>query len=317
VGVVSGPRSFHTATASPGLTAERAAAIIATEFPSLAPVRAEYLGEGCDSVAFVVNGELVFRFPKRDDVAEQLLREVQLLPYVARRVRVPIPVYSHLGRPSPHYPHPFGAYPMLAGRPANQFDLEALPRDEIAGALAVLLSSLHGWDGAEATRLGLPFLDDDELIAEVRADAIEDFELVRQMAPDRPLDRWHAFLANPPAPSRRDRAPVVVHADLAAEHLLFDAAAHAVTGVIDWSEIAVGDPAIDFAGVFHWGGQPLMDAVLRRYEGPAPDADALARARYLAACRGVLDVRFGRDTQRADYVRGGLRALELCVPARS
>ena len=295
-----------------GLSGDRVAAIVAAAFPALAPVRADYLGEGCDSVAFVVNGALVFRFPKRDDVAEQLLREARLLPHVARQVPLPIPVYSHMGRPSRLFPRPFGAYPMVAGTPAIHFELAVLPQDAIARALAGVLSGLHAWDRADALQRLIPSTDVNALIDEVRTDALDDFDLVARQAPDRPLEDWHAYISHPPAATNGAEA-VVVHGDLAAEHVLFDEATRTVTGVIDWSEVAMADAAMDFAGVFHWGGDELVNAVLQLYTGAAATPGTLMRARYLAACRGVCDIRFGIDMKRPEYVRGGVRALELCT----
>jgi hypothetical protein len=34
-------------------------------------------------------------------------------------------------------------------------------------------------------------------------------------------------------------------------------------------------------------------------------------ARYMSACRGAMDVAFGVEMQRPEYVRAGLRALHL------
>lgn len=296
------------------LSSSGVGAIVAAEFPSLAPVQADYLGEGCDSAAFIVNGGLVFRFPKRDDVAEQLLREVQLLPHVARRVPLPIPVYSHVGRPSPLFPRPYGAYPLLAGTPAIHLDAATLPWNEVVRALAGTLTGLHAWEQADALARDVPSTDVDDLIDQVRTDALDDFDLVAREAPAGPLDRWRAYLSNTPSATHDRGKPVVVHGDLAAEHVLIDAATRTVTGVIDWSEIALADPAMDFAGVFHWGGPAMVDRVLRLYTGGAATPGTLIRARYLAACRAVCDIRFGLDMQRPEYIRGGVRALELCIP---
>ena len=66
----------------------------------------------------------------------------------------------------------------------------------------------------------------------------------------------------------RPPTPVLVHNDVSAEHILLDEAARAITGVIDWGDVAIGDPAVDLAGVFHWGGPAFVDAVLQAYRGP-------------------------------------------------
>jgi hypothetical protein len=84
------------------------------------------------------------------------------------------------------------------------------------------------------------------------------------------------------------------------------------------SSLPFGDPALDLAGVIHWGGKRFLDAVLSTYHGSAHEA-TLHRARYLAACRGVGDVVFGLETGRREYIEAGVRALAIssCPQAAS
>jgi aminoglycoside phosphotransferase (APT) family kinase protein len=147
------------------------------------------------------------------------------------------------------------------------------------------------------------------VIDEIRTDALDDLDLVAAIAPDAPINSLRRYLRE----VRVDAgcARVLVHNDFAAEHVLIDAEAQRVTGVIDWSDIAISDPAADFAGIFHWGGDPFADAVLAAYEG-ALDNGFRRRARFMAVCRGAMDVAFGRQFARPEYVRFGLRAMQLC-----
>jgi aminoglycoside phosphotransferase (APT) family kinase protein len=85
-----------------------------------------------------------------------------------------------------------------------------------------------------------------------------------------------------------------------------------VSGVIDWSDVAVGDRAIDFGGVVHWGGPDFLKDVLSHYGGPVNDG-LIARARFFAACRGVLDVQSGIERNRPEYIEAGLRALRMAT----
>ena len=49
-----------------------------------------------------------------------------------------------------------------------------------------------------------------------------------------------------------------MHGDLAGEHVLYDAGARGqVTGIIDWSEMALSDPGIDLAAFYYWGARAL------------------------------------------------------------
>ena len=107
--------------------------------------------------------------------------------------------------------------------------------------------------------------------------------------------------------------PRLVHRDLAAEHILVDPDTKQVTGIIDWSEISISDPAIDFAGMFHWGGLDFTRAVLSRYRPPV-DEGLLERARLLAAAKCIGDIVFGLKTHRQEYIDSAVRALGYCAP---
>jgi aminoglycoside phosphotransferase (APT) family kinase protein len=300
-----------------GLDASRVADIVRDQFPQVPAATVAYLGEGYDSTAFEIDGQWVFRFPKRAAVEAQLLQEWRVLPALARQSPLPLPAFCFQGKPSSLFPRHFGGYVRLSGHPAIALDPEVAPFNVWAPVLAQFLSWLHRVPLGEAERLGLQREDVFQLTDEARADALADFEHVKRVAPAGALESWYAYLAAaPPASRPSSLPPVVAHRDLAAEHVLYDAKTAMLTGVIDWSEIAIDDRSVDLAALFHWGGRPLVNAVLETYDGPADEA-TLERARYLGACRGVGDVTFGLEMQRQEYVDAGLRALALCVGARA
>jgi aminoglycoside phosphotransferase (APT) family kinase protein len=286
------------------------AKILDEAFPQLAPVAVRRLGEGCDSVAFEVNGQWVFRFPKRDDVAEQLLIEHRVLSVLAGRVTLPIPAFAFVGQPSAEFQQHFVGYPMLPGIPAIRLDMRKTPFDAWAPVLGRFLSSLHAFPVNDAVALGVKEQSLASLIEEVRADALGDLERARDVAPDAPIEAWRDYLTSAETVTQsRSSGSVVVHNDLAAEHVLCDPTSAAITGIIDWSDMAVSDPVVDFAGLLHWGGESFVRAVLSTYGAPATD-EMLRTARFLAACRGASDVAFGLDMGRMEYVEAGLRALK-------
>jgi aminoglycoside phosphotransferase (APT) family kinase protein len=289
----------------------QAASVIQSQFPALAPASVRYLGEGCDSCGFDVNGEWVFRFPKRADVAEQLALESRMLPILAERSPLPLPIFSFHGQPSAAYPYPFAGYRKLPGVQAMRIHWT---EGDWAPAVARFLGWLHRFPSHQAEANGVEPRDVGELIDEVRADALDDFERLHDAIEDAPFDQWHQFFEAGCAPVPDGIGPVLVHGDLAAEHVLCDPERGQVTGVIDWSEMALSDAAIDLAAFYHWGGRPCFDAAVSAYGAPL-DEHAVTRARFLAACRGVGDVVFGLDMGRPDYVETGRRALMLCLGA--
>jgi len=296
------------------LTARQVAEIIHEQFPGLPISSVSYLGEGCDSVAFEVNSEFVFRFPKQDDVEQQLLLELRILPLLSEHAPIPLPAFCFHGRPSVGFPRHFGGYPKLPGFPAIQLRPETTPFGNWAPILARFLSWLHGFPVRTAEQMGVPRQEVMSLIEEVRTDAIEDFERLAKVAPDAPLEEWLVYLKGGlPSSARVCSEPVVVHRDLASEHILCDPPTEELTGIIDWSEISISDRLVDLAGFFNWGGAPFVYDMLPHYAGTINDG-ALSCARYIAVCRGVADVAFGLENARQEYIEAGIRALWICVP---
>jgi hypothetical protein len=66
-------------------------------FPDLRVERIVALGEGWDSVAFLVNESVVFRIPKRPTVARQMASELAILRVVRRYVSVTVPDIRYIG----------------------------------------------------------------------------------------------------------------------------------------------------------------------------------------------------------------------------
>jgi aminoglycoside phosphotransferase (APT) family kinase protein len=185
-----------------------------------------------------------------------------------------------------------------------------LPVKAWGGELGRFLSWLHRVPVGEAAALGVQEGDVAGLLDEATRDAIEDLDAVSLVASVESVERWRDWLLRPPAIAQ-DVPLVLTHGDLAAEHVLYEPESMRLTGVIDWSEMAISDAAVDLAALFHWGGRPLLDAALTTYGDTLEDT--LVRARYFGACRGAADVAFGLKMNRPEYVHAGLRALELCM----
>jgi aminoglycoside phosphotransferase (APT) family kinase protein len=76
-----------------------------------------------------------------------------------------------------------------------------------------------------------------------------------------------------------------------------------VTGVIDWGDSRVGDPALDLSATTLSSGPAFAAAVVGAY---APDAGLLARARDWHLAGPWHEVLFGLDTGQPAYVDSGL-----------
>lgn len=289
--------------------------LLREQFPNLDATKVEYLNEGCDSVAFDIDGRLVFRFPKRADVEAQMTTEREVLSVLASAgAPIAIPVIRYEGKPAGAFRFRFAGYDKLQGQSANRVALSREQLLEIASVLGHFLSWLHDVPEEAVAHANLETQDIDAVLAEVKNEALEDLFTVANVVPQASIDSWRSWIEETDLEDGDREPAVLVHNDFAAEHVLVDESALRLTGVIDWSDVAICDRVIDFAGIYHWGGREFTNAVLDAY-GQSLSPGQHRRARFLAACRGVLDVSFGLEFARPEYIEMGLRALKLNASA--
>jgi aminoglycoside phosphotransferase (APT) family kinase protein len=110
-----------------------------------------------------------------------------------------------------------------------------------------------------------------------------------------------------PAPADYSlRSDTLVHGDLYVRHLLVDAEQR-LSGVIDWGDVHLGDPAVDLA-VAHSFLPPSAHAVFRQAYGPFENSTwQLARLRAVWHTVNVLI--YAHDSGDADLMREGQRSL--------
>ena len=92
---------------------------IARVAPGLAAERIGRLGEGMDSLAALVGGAVVFRFPKHAEAAMGIKREIALLPRLAPTLNLAIPKIEYIGKHSVTG-LPFVGYGLIRGEPLHR-----------------------------------------------------------------------------------------------------------------------------------------------------------------------------------------------------
>ena len=253
---------------------ELARRLIRAQFPQLDAEALELIGEGWDMTVWLVDGRWTFRFPRKEFALPGIRREIELLPGLAERLPLPIPVPTFVGEPSDEFDWPFYGAPFLPGRELADAALDDTNRVGLARPFAEFLRALHSLD----------------LDADLPVDPVRRADMTFRVPKGRDfLDRvvaeglWQPpplaaeiFDAGvglpPPEPS------TVCHGDLHLRHLLVDAGRP--SAVIDWIDLSRNDPAVDV--VLYWcalppGGRALF---LETYGGLTDDQ--LLRARVLS-----------------------------------
>ncbi|MER5396842.1 phosphotransferase [Streptomyces sp. NPDC002599] len=280
--------------------------VVVTHMPEYQVESVVRLGEGLDNLAYEVNGELVVRFSKEPDPA----RRTALVDHEAR-VLAAVAGISPLPVPEPAFT--VAEQGCLAYRKLPGVPLLDIPRHRrsahgtsIAVTLGGLLAALHA---APVDRLADLVDTDHRPLAEWRHEAAEDYATVAGQVPAAHRRSVEAFLDT--APPDDGCAPAFSHNDLGIEHVLVDPATWTVTGIIDWSDAALVDPAHDFGLLHRDLGPAATRAAIRGYRTDAHDLAALGeRAVFYARCGVFEDLAHGIGTGQGKYVDKSLAAME-------
>jgi len=286
-----------------GLEAIRAD--IARVAPEFAGAALTYLGEGMDSVAVQADGAFVFRFAKHADAARGLRRELAILPRLATTLPVAVPRLRYAGdRETDGLP--FVGYPLIRGEPLQRPVLDGLDhasRDGVLDDLAALLAAVHAFPVDEAAACGAAPHG-------TRAGYAEDLRHARTAVFPR-LDpgtrrRAKALLsAYLDGDTNFDAPPVLLHGDLWPEHVLVSRETNRLTGVIDWGDLCLGDPAYDLAFLALRLGPEFAAGLARRLGGVDPSRTA-AKLLPIALFNALDDVLTGLDRDDPALIAGGL-----------
>ena len=276
------------------------------QFPDLAIESLTHLSEGWDRSAWLVNGRLVFGFPRRAVVVPGLEREIAFLARLAPLLPLPIPVPLYVGRPTDGYPWPFFGSAFVPGRESGEAELDDRSRARVAVELAGFLRRLHSPEVAQALDADSLPVDRNERaemavrVPKTRASLVELDRLGLWKETGKLAEILRAAEGLPPS-----AATSVVHGDLHFRHLLVHRG-HA-SGVIDWIDLCRGDPALDLQ-VF-WSFVPASGrrAFLDEY-GPIRD-ERLLRARVVAISLSAQLALYGHAEELATIKGEALESL--------
>lgn len=293
------------------MTPELARTLIGRRFPELRGATVERLATGWDNTVLLVGGDWVFRFPRRRMALAGVERETAVLPVLAPRLPLPVPVPRFLGEPSDDFPWPFWGARRIPGRELA----EVRPPDEDRVALAAetgaFLRALHDPALVREAGEGLPVdpmgrADPAGRAARTRGrlDAIAARGVWR---PDPAVEEFLAAAEGWDAPGGD---PVVVHGDLHVRHLLLTPAGRAA-GVIDWGDVCLGAPAVDLSLAYAGFSGAAREAFLAEYGTVPPEQETAARALALnlTATLAEYAASTGRDALLAETLAGIGRAL--------
>lgn len=250
---------------------------------------------GWDNRVSLVDG-WVHRTPRFPDREAQLRREAALLPWLAPRLPLPVPVLEVFSEDPFTVRHAYLPGGPCAGASAAQ-----------GSAIGAFLRVLHELDPDDAVRHGA--LDHESAHADVVATVDR---MSCEVLPRLPGHLTHAGAALLERVKTLPAEPRLAHRDLGPEHIRV--VGDEVTAVIDWGDCCVHDPAIDLAWTAFGAGRVFAEAVLAAYQ---PDTAFLARARDWHLLGPWHEVLYGLGEGGPHFVESGLAGTVARLSAAS
>lgn len=241
-------------------------AILDEQIPELRGASVEHIGSGWDNDAYRVAGAWILRFPRRAEVVDQQARELANLPHIARQLDVQVPVPQITGAPSELFPYPFMAYRALEGVCGDDIEFDPSTLECFGEDVARLLSQLRALD-VDALELS----QTDETPSTLRSQLAERQDELASLLGEARAEAWSRRYLEA-APPAYDGPPCYVHGDFASKHMLFDPRTKRLTGLIDFADQHIGDPAYDLIEMFTWHGPDFARSL-----SPALDDQGWAR----------------------------------------
>ena len=204
------------------------------------------VGEGANGIVLTDGCGVAIKFPKHKLALQWLKQEIEMISHISKALSVCVPDYfaTYLDQP---IGEAYCAYSLIPGVKLSK-EIYSLHRHKIAKQLLSLLDEIHTIEPLETMSnkkvdFESMYYEIQELLFPVVEDKVkQDIEL-----------RFTAYLQDAILTSQNN---CVIHGDLGSANIICDPETGDITGIIDWAEVSVDDPAIDYSALTCAAGIP-------------------------------------------------------------
>ena len=223
--------------------------------------------EGWDNVAVIINDELLFRFPRKQEYAMRIPLEKELCTLLSCSLHeIEVPQYHLLYRNDADAVPLCSYYTLIHGEPLKTdivIKLEDKELKTIILQLATFLAILHSIPLKQGTTLGFSVEKTltywKELQTKLNQYVTNSLTSLQKSSLNRLFENFFTCI------NTSTFQNTIIHADFTHHHILFNKQNKNISGVIDFGDAQIGDPAFDFAGLFYDFGREFTTSVYEQY----------------------------------------------------
>lgn len=272
--------------------------------PDLVIHQCAFADQGQNSLVAIVNGELIFKFPRYRHVIEELKKESEMLPIISSHVTLEVPVLLYSSFESDEPGKAFFGYKMIRGTPLERelfWQLEN--KHALAAQIGGFLHELHGLPADCLAGVGIKQRDGfaywSRMLMQIENSV---FPHIHPESREQIVESFRRFLDYD---ENFQYESVLTHGDFGTSNIIYDANAERVSGVIDFGQVALDDPAIDIASLIcpMGYGEDFTKYLVQAY----PQTEALLpRARFYMSTFALQEALFGVETGDREAFEAGI-----------
>lgn len=237
---------------------------ISKEFPELTWVNYSYIDEGWDHEVIILDDNIVFRFPTDAEYTAKLGHEIEVLNYLSKKFEASTPEYLFIPKGIK-----FAGYKLIQGEQLNESyfkKLKAHDNATLTRQLAEFLTIIHTQNTKEMPLAATSpsFLPADQALVKAMAE-----KHLKQVLTNQEYAIVQNILSDIDDLLTQVLPVIFIHNDIYSRHLLWDTDSQKL-GIIDFSDMCLGDPAVDFAELHEYGVN-FVKNVYEQYYGPKDD----------------------------------------------
>ncbi|OGB86649.1 hypothetical protein A3J41_01935 [candidate division TM6 bacterium RIFCSPHIGHO2_12_FULL_38_8] len=267
------------------------------------------VGQGADNVVFLVNQKFIFRFSRHQEMDALRETENTVLAKLQNIISLQIPDPIYQGIPTQKFPFHFQGYEKLPGVALYESDLTDEQLKLCLCSFAQFLKELHSIKADQACTWGAQQSAYDktkiDLVIQVLHERVTKVQNLKICEIDRNFVEQEIAVASKIVIPRNNDC--LVHNDLDIRHLLIRDGK--LSGIIDWSDVDINHPVVDFACV--WAIFPIsMHDIFFKFYGNI-DQNVWNYGRILALTRSVTLMLAGHQMKDAKLLQVAIKSYEI------